>query len=118
MPRYSLDEFNLFEREEAARLMARREELRAQIEVERAKEEELATARRARAADDAIAANKRLLLRQYEAAGVAPPSVDGDGYPTCSLPMLFSLGWSVEEVGGHMELIAPHHLRGKIEQEG
>lgn len=117
MPRRPLDDFDLFDREEDGRRMARREEMKRVAAAERAKEEEAAEIRRARATELSRQANKEALLRQYQNAGVAPPAVDAAGCPTCSLTMLLSMGWSVEEVGGRMELLAPAHLRGKIEQE-
>lgn len=118
MPWYSKDEHDLFDREEAARRMQLREEMQKKADAERAKEEEAAAVRRDRSTTFTRQANKAALLRQYELAGVTPPAVDADGCPTCSLTMLKSLGWSVEEVGDRMELIAPAHLRGKIKREG
>ena len=51
------------------------------------------------------AANEKMLLDEYRAAGVDPvPSDDGS---IVSLPMLRSLGWTISEIGGERVLVAP-----------
>jgi hypothetical protein len=67
-----------------------------------------AAAERKRKADDLTKrANGTVALAEYRAAGVESPSVDGDGAPRVSLSLLLSIGWTVEDVDGARELVAP-----------
>lgn len=52
-------------------------------------------------------ASKSQLLREYETAGVEPPTVDDDGHPRCSLSMLLHMGWSIGDMAGERVLIRP-----------
>lgn len=103
MPRnyYSQTSYDddLFDAEEAAARRRKREELlAANAEIAAAEAREEATRRRL-IAERAIEANRRQVLREYEAAGVEPLAVDASGAPTTSLSLLLSLGWTVERIG-------------------
>lgn len=74
-------------------------------------------------------ANASQLVEQYRAAGVDPPAVDAQGVPTCSLSLLLSTGWRVEEheneVGGEVRRVltrpAPppaRRARGRNDEQG
>lgn len=52
--------------------------------------------------------NRRQVLSEYASAGAAPPCVDGDGTPTCSLSLLLKMGWTFEyEMDGAKYLAPP-----------
>jgi hypothetical protein len=72
-----------------------------------AHETEEAERRKAEYDQNAARWNGRLRLQEYQRAGVTPPTVDFDGWPTVSLPMLLRLGWSIERVGGEAVLARP-----------
>lgn len=94
---------DLFEAEEAARRRRKREEMLEAHRIAQEVEAKAEAIRKARATEVSLETNRRQLLRQYEAAGVEPPSVDASGRPLVSLPMLLTLGWSIE-----------HHLDGNV----
>lgn len=103
MPRYrrdigdDIDDF--FGAEEAARIRAEREENRKEIErrnAEAAEHEAIYQAAREKRRNELTAeGTRRHLWREYDAANVEPPIVDGEGNPTCSLSLLLSLGWTI-----------------------
>ena len=98
---------NLFDRDEARHLREERQINREQaIEKER-EESDREAARGARIAAENLLANRREVLDSYTRAGVTPPHLDKDGFPNCSLTMLLSLGWRVEEVEGTKVLLRP-----------
>jgi len=55
--------------------------------------------------------NAVMQLREYQRAGVVPPSVDGDGYPTVSLETLSHMGWTIESTdSGECVLVRPKRM--------
>lgn len=108
-PRRDIDDLdNLFDRDEAAR---RRQERAEMIETGQRRQalldaQDVAAA--ARVKEFSLKANASFIAREYRAAGVAPPFVNGAGEPTCSLSFLLWEGWRVEDLGlGVRELVAP-----------
>ncbi len=55
--------------------------------------------------------NRRQVIAEYQAAGISPPLIDGNGKPTVSLSMLLRLGWKVEDISGKPVLIHPPGYR-------
>lgn len=86
--------------ERLARILDRNAEL-SKAEQERAARIKLESDRRAKIG------HARSLLREYEAAGVAPPFTTEEGVPTVSLSMLLMIGWSVDVFGGVATLHRP-----------
>jgi hypothetical protein len=73
------------------------------VEAARRRNEDLDRVENERAAKARVESERRtrhnnavMQLREYQRAGVRPPSVDGDGYPTVSLETLFHTGWTIE----------------------
>lgn len=53
---------------------------------------------------------RSVIWREYDVAQVEPPSLNGEGNPTCSLSLLLKLGWTLEPLGmGRHALIRPHY---------
>ncbi len=48
-------------------------------------------------------ANKKTILAEYAAQGIAPVYAD-DGETLCSLPMMLHMGWRIEHVDGRPAL--------------
>lgn len=101
---------DLFERERAERVAAAHEDFRQRMaelgEIERRMEAE----RKARADANTRRSNAMALLHEYERAGVAPPLVNEDGTPSCSLSLLLQFGWSIERFGDTLTLVKPRML--------
>ena len=112
-----LDEFDLFEKEEAARRMAHRAELQRVADEEREKEEKQREVARAAALERKRIGDGQALLRQYHANGVEPISVDGDGFPTVSYSMLMKMGWSVEKLEGQNRLVGPQIVKQERQED-
>ncbi len=102
---------DLFNAEEAKRRAARREAAREARELLGAAEVKQAAMLKSRIDERARETNRRQVIAEYQAAGVEPPSVDGEGKPTASLSMLLRIGWKVENISGLPTLIRPHWLR-------
>ena len=113
-----LDEFDLFEKEEAARRMVHRAEIQRSADEEREKEEEQRSVARAAALERKRIGDGQALLRQYHANGVEPISVDGDGFPTVSYSMLMKMGWSVEKLEGQNRLVGPQFVKQERQENG
>ena len=112
-----LDEFDLFEKEEAARRMAHRAELQRIADEERDKEEKQREVARSSALERKRIGDGQALLRQYHANGVEPISVDGDGFPTVSYSMLMRMGWSVEKLEGENRLVGPQIVKQERQED-
>lgn len=57
--------------------------------------------------DRLMAEHRGLHVSDYEAEGLAPVFADPDAQIVVSLPLLLSLGWRIEEVGGRNVLLRP-----------
>ena len=112
--RRDIDDFdNLFDRDEAER---RRAERAALIEAGRQRSveiEAIEAAAKERARQFTLASNARNVLREYAAAGVAPPLIDAEGVPTCTLGLLLRLGWTVEGRSDGPVLVGPPRPENK-----
>lgn len=53
------------------------------------------------------AANNSAIIDQYAAVGLRPVYADPNQEMLVSLPLLLSLGWQIEEVGGRNVLLRP-----------
>lgn len=102
---------DLFEADQARKRKAKREEAQAALEKVRSHEAVLTAQLKARMDERARETNRRQILAEYQAAGVQPLQVGGDGRPTVSLSMLLRFGWEVREISGKPTLIAPPGYR-------
>jgi hypothetical protein len=102
---------DLFEAEEVKRRQARRQQAREAQEAAAVAERQQSAAIKSRLDERAREANRRQVIAEYQAAGVEPLQVDGDGKPTVSLSMLLRFGWKVEIVSGQPTLIRPFGMR-------
>ena len=97
---------DVFERQEAAERRAKIESARAEHEAFEKHEAELAAARKETARLFTLGANDRIRLCEYDAYGVEPPVING--VPTrSSLPLLLSIGWTIEETSEGRALVPP-----------
>lgn len=100
---------DLFERERAERVAAAHEDFRQRMaelgEIERRQEAE----RKARADINTRRSNVLVLMHEYKRARVAPPLVNDDGTPSCSLSLLLQLGWTIERFGDSLQLLKPRN---------
>lgn len=101
---------DLFARERAERIAASHADFRDRMaklaEIEKKQEEE----RKIRADANTRRSNRLALIHEYERAGVAPPLVNEDGTPSCSLSLLLQLGWSIERFGDSLTLVKPRMI--------
>lgn len=88
---------DFFDRQDAEDRRTRVAAATVENERVRALEAEADAARRERGKIFSARTNAMLLTEQYLAAGVEPPALDAAGAPTCSLSMLLSIGWRIEE---------------------
>lgn len=93
----SRDPHDFFDRADAEDRRARVAAATVENERVRALEAEADEARRERGRIFSLRANARLLADQYRDAGMTPPLVNGAGEPRCSLTLLLSVGWTIEE---------------------
>lgn len=105
------DEFDLFDKEEAARRIAHRAEMQRVADEEREKEEAARAQVRANWLEEKRKADGAELLRQYQTNGVEPLNVDADGFPTVSYSMLMRMGWAVEKLEGQNRLVGPSFIK-------
>lgn len=101
---------DLFDAEEAKRRTARREAAKAARDAMAETEAKAAVILKARIDERARETNRRQVIAEYQAAGVEPLEVDGNGKPTVSLSMLLRLGWRVENISGQPTLIRPRWM--------
>lgn len=97
----------LYDRTAADRHDARLEEAKRRNEEIDRVESEKAAAERAEADRRTRRQNAVMQLREYRHAGVEPPKVDDEGYPTTSLETLLSLGWRIEQARDGNVLVPP-----------
>ena len=102
---------DLFEAEEAAKRADRRKQAEKAGDALAAEEARQAAALRARIDERAAETNRRQVIAEYQAAGVEPLRVDGNGRPTVSLSMLLRIGWTIENISGKNVLIYPPGYR-------
>lgn len=106
-PRRDIDDIDtLFDQEETQRRQAERVSMITAGEVRLRQEAERDAAAKKRTVAFMAETNQNMILAQYRAAGVEPPSKT-----LVSLTMLFSLGWRIEEVDGVKTLVAPPPLQ-------
>lgn len=101
------DEFDIFDHGEAVRRQNDRAETIRRGEERIARENAAAAQRKLESDARAMQYNRDQRLREYQTAGVRPLRTDFDGYPTCSLPFLLSLGWTIVEISGEKKLVEP-----------
>ncbi|MHB8272002.1 hypothetical protein [Bradyrhizobium sp.] len=107
---------DVFASQEAADRRAKIESARAEHEAFEKHEAELAAERKETARLFSLGANERLRLAEYDLHGVTPPVLNG--VPTkSSLPLLRSLGWTIEEIDGKRTLIQPAARNRKTRED-
>lgn len=103
--RRDLDDMDLLDAAVAKDLRAERAEQVARWERGEALQLEAEAKRRAQTQAWALEANRAQVLETYAAAGVQPPM--GDGKTLVSLPLLLSVGWTIQDIHGEKTLVAP-----------
>lgn len=97
---------DVFEHAEAAEHRARIDEAKTRNAEIAKQEAEQETQRKEESRAFTLETNERLRLSEFRFHGVQPPMIDG--VPTrSSFHMLTSLGWTVEEVFGSKQMVAP-----------
>ncbi len=102
-PRRDIDDLdeNLLDRDEAADRRRERAEMIAAAEARANREAEVDAAANARVKDFTVETNRQMIVAEYRAAGLTPPS----GNFVVSLTLLRKLGWTVEDGPGGARLI-------------
>lgn len=98
---------DLFEADELRRRQAKRAAVKESLELAKVAEAKQTAALKARMDERAQETNRRQVIAEYQAAGVEPPSVDGNGKPTTSLSLLLRMGWKIENISGRPTLLRP-----------
>lgn len=109
------EEIELFGAAEADRLREERAHRKAEaqrIAEENAKIEAIQNAAIEKRRDDLEKKGTEMfLIEGYRKHEVEPPSVNGEGVPTCSIDVLFSLGWRIVREEFEMpKLVMPAHI--------
>lgn len=112
------DEIDLLGHDEARRVREEREHRQAEAKRIAEKNAEVDAALEAaierRRQDLAKKGTELFLIEGYRKHEVEPPSVTGEGVPTCSIDVLFSLGWRVVREEFEMpKLVRPAHIGAK-----
>lgn len=111
-PRRDLDDLdeNLFDRDEAQRLRAERAQQAENHRKFEAEQAEQAARRAAGFKEWSRRAGVESIRAGYEALGVEPPSLDGNGEPVCSVDLLMRIGWRIENTpDGKVWIRPPAH---------
>lgn len=107
---------DLFEADDVKRRQQKRAETKAALEAAATADAKRTAQLKERMDDRARETNRRQVIAEYQAAGVEPPSVDGNRKPTTSLSLLLRMGWKIENISGQPTLIRPSWYRAPVRE--